>query len=326
VIQVKKLSELTGHSGAVYALEHSEETNCFYSGSGDKLVAKWNLDTLHPEKFSAQLPGIIYSLCFIADKNVLLAGTSEGKIHVIDLKDKKEIKILQNHNQPVFDLKASPLPSPKERGDLILSAGGDGVLSIISLTDFSTIKLLKLCNEKLRAIDIYENYAAVACGDGMIRIIDLKELKLKNEFPAHAGSVYSVKFSPDGNYLLSGGKDAHLKIWIMDNTKSNGHQPSTINHQPFKSIPAHNYAIYSIVFRPDGKYFATASRDKTFKIWDTNTFEMLTRINKENFDGHINSVNKLLWSKPNNLLISVGDDRKVMVWEISPTQTTYNEK
>ena len=207
MLKAKKLSELTGHNGAVYALEESETPNCFYSGSGDKIVAKWNLDTLSPEKFAAQLPGIVYSLCFLKEKNMLLAGTSEGKIHVIDLKEKKEVKILLNHNQPVFDIKLS---------SHILSAGGDGVLSIISAIDFSTIKLLKLCNEKLRAIDIYENTAAIACGDGFIRIIDLNTLKVANEFAAHKDSVYSVKFSPDGKYLLSGGKDAHLNKWHPD--------------------------------------------------------------------------------------------------------------
>ena len=139
MIHIKKLAELTGHNGAVYALENSETENCFFSGSSDKIIAKWNLDALSAEKFAAQLPGIIYSLCFIKEKNVLLAGTSEGKIHVIDLAEKKEIKILQNHNQPVFDIKASPRPSPKEREDILLSSGGDGVLSIISSEDFNTI-------------------------------------------------------------------------------------------------------------------------------------------------------------------------------------------
>src|SRR4051812_20370188 len=171
---IKKLSELTGHSGAVYALERSETENCFYSGGSDKIVAKWNLDTLSPEKFAAQLPGIIYSLCFIKEKNILLAGTSEGKIHVLDLDKKKEIKILQNHIQPVFALQVSPewTTIGGERSSLegtILSAGGDGVLSIISANDFSTIKLIKLCNEKLRAIDMYKDQAAIACGDGFIR-------------------------------------------------------------------------------------------------------------------------------------------------------------
>ncbi len=309
MIEVKKLSELSGHNGAVYALERSEEGNCFYSGSGDKIVAKWNLDSLCPEKFSAQLPAIVYSLCYISKKNLLLAGTSEGKIHAISLSEKKETKVLLNHNQPVYDLKVSS----QEKAGVLLAAGGDGVVSIISTEDLSTLKLIRLCNEKIRSIDICENKAAIACGDGFIRIIDLKELKVMNEFQAHTGSVYAVKFSPDGMQLLSGGKDAHLKAWRTEDARPD---------EPFgrgtwmmeRSIPAHNYAIYSLVFSPDGKYFATASRDKTIKIWNAGSFEVLTRINKENSEGHINSVNKLLWT--NQGLVSAGDDRKVMVWEV----------
>lgn len=298
--QVKKVAELTGHSGAVYALEQSETENCFYSGSSDKIVAKWNLETLTVEKFAANFPSIVYSLCFIKEKNVLLAGTSEGKIHVLDLMEKKERKILQNHIQPVFDIQYS------SQHKIILSVGGEGILSMISLEDFTTIKIIKLCNEKLRAIDVYKNEAAIACGDGIIRMIDLKTFKISSEFSAHKDSVYSVKFSKDGKYLLSGGKDAHLNTWWIQDSR----------WQMEKSIPAHNYAIYSIIFSPNGQLFATASRDKTIKIWDAKTFEILLRINKENFDGHINSINKLLWSEYNNYLISTGDDRKIMVWEV----------
>ena len=33
-------------------------------------------------------------------------------------------------------------------------------------------------------------------------------------------------------------------------------------------IAAHNYAIYDIAFSPDLRFCATASRDKTIKIWN----------------------------------------------------------
>jgi WD40 repeat protein len=104
--------------------------------------------------------------------------------------------------------------------------------------------------------------------------------------------------------MISGGRDAYLKIWSMD------------NFSLLQSIPAHNYAIYSISFSPDRKYFATASRDKTVKIWNADTFEVLVRLDKENFEGHKNSVNKVLWME-NNFLISAGDDRAIIIWEVA---------
>ena len=123
-------------------------------------------------------------------------------------------------------------------------------------------------------------------------------------FSAHQFSANVATYSPDGTLLLSGGRDAHLNIW---DAKS---------YTLIKSIPAHNFAIYDIVFSPDAKLFATASRDKTIKIWDAETFELLVRIDKEKWDGHLNSVNKLLWSSYNNYLISTGDDRSIMVWDV----------
>jgi WD repeat-containing protein 61 len=85
-----------------------------------------------------------------------------------------------------------------------------------------------------------------------------------------------------------------------------------------KSIPAHEWAIYDIAYSPNSKLFATASRDKTIKIWDSKTFELLKVINKEKDRGHLNSVNKLIWSTYNNYLISAGDDRAIIIWEINP--------
>jgi WD40 repeat protein len=89
------------------------------------------------------------------------------------------------------------------------------------------------------------------------------------------------------------------------------------DYELLKSIPAHPWAIYDIAYSPDSNLFATASRDKTLKIWDSKTFQPLEVIDKENYDGHQFSVNKLIWSSHNNYLISAGDDKAIMVWEIN---------
>jgi WD40 repeat protein len=174
------------------------------------------------------------------------------------------------------------------------------------LETLSLIKIKKLCVEKVRSIDINYHISeiAVASGDCHIRIFDLKTLEEKKTFIAHTLSANIVKYAPNGNILLSGGRDAYLNMW------------DTKNYTQIKSIAAHNFAIYDIVYNPNAKLFATASRDKTIKIWNAQTFEMLVRISKENYEGHVNSVNKLNWMKYNNYLVSTGDDRSILVWEI----------
>ncbi len=288
---------MIGHTGSVYALDTGIESHQLFSGSSDKFVTLWNLQNLSSEKFAAQFPDIIYSICHITEKKLLFAGTSTGTIHILDLENKQEVKILQHHTGPVFDIKYSLI------ADCFYSASADGTLAIGSLENLIVTKIKKLCSEKVRSMDVSKKEIAVACGDGTVRIFDLSSLSERKVFTAHNMSANVVKFHPSGTFLLSGGKDAHLNIWNKE-------------YELVKSIPAHNYAIYSIVFSPEGNYFATASRDKTFKIWDADSLDLLLRVNKEKFDGHINSVNKLLWSPHNDYLISTGDDRAIMVWEI----------
>src|SRR5687768_2649986 len=96
-IKVNKAISFSGHSAGVFALAPGPEPHLFYSGSSDKIIALWNLELGTAEKFSAQLPSYIYALCYIKEKNYLLAGTFAGHIHVIDLLKKEEVKILQQH-------------------------------------------------------------------------------------------------------------------------------------------------------------------------------------------------------------------------------------
>jgi WD40 repeat protein len=73
-------------------------------------------------------------------------------------------------------------------------------------------------------------------------------------------------------------------------------------------------ANHNVSLSPDGKYFATGSRDKMVKIWEAESVQLLLRINKEKQDGHLNSVNKVLWTEDG--LVSTGDDRLIILWKI----------
>ncbi|HEY6160318.1 MAG TPA: WD40 repeat domain-containing protein [Bacteroidia bacterium] len=307
-IHVNKIAELGGHKGAVYTLEPAREPNLFFSGSSDRVSALWDLGTNEPTGFGAQFPSIVFSLCYIKGKNLLLTGTSNGSLHFINLDKKEEIKIIQltesgtnKHIPGIFDIK---FHEPSGR---IFCAGGDGTFSVCDLATMSMVKIRKLCTEKTRCIEINEarKEIAVGCGDGVIWIFDLHTLEEKKHFEAHKLSANAVKYDPSGRFLLSGGRDAHLRVWDAENGFEN-----------VRSIPAHNFAIYSIVFNPAGDLFATASRDSSIKIWDARTFELLKVINKDKFPSHKSSIDKLLWSDYKNILVSSGDDRMIMLWDV----------
>ncbi|HXC05301.1 MAG TPA: WD40 repeat domain-containing protein [Bacteroidia bacterium] len=305
-MQIKALKKagLKGHQGAVYALCPAPWPGIVFSGGADKLITAWNIREGANHPFLARFPSPIYSMCYVAEMNLLLAGTSAGSIHVIDLQQQKEIKILQLHTAPVFDIRYSWLQQS------FYSTGGDGNFAISSLQDLSMLRIKKLSVAKLRQMDIRsdEKMMAIASGEGKIHLMNLITYQEELLFTAHNLGANSVRFHPDGNSLLTGGKDAYLKVW---DTRQ--------NYELLHAVPAHNYAIYSIRFNPSGNLFATASRDKTVKIWDATSFELLLRINQEKQGGHLNSVNTLYWMSEPDCLISGGDDRSVLTWDISRT-------
>jgi WD40 repeat protein len=139
-----------------------------------------------------------------------------------------------------------------------------------------------------------------------IKIIDTDQLSLVHELKGHQNSVFTSPFHPSGKYIVSGGRDAQLKVW-----------DTQAKYVLRESIPAHLYTINHIVFSKDGRYFVSASMDKSIKLWDAYNFRLLKVLDKERHAAHGNSVNKLLWMNYRDLLVTCSDDRSISVWDLN---------
>lgn len=300
IMEIKRRAQLTGHSGPLYTVTPGNKGNTVFTGSGDQFVAEWNLETCEAEKFAVKMEATIYALCNIESLNLLLIGQAKGGIHVVDLAERKEVRFFTHHQQAIYDIQY--LPSKNH----FYALSGDGSFSVWDATEMQLLRTIPLCDEKLRniAFSTDGNLAAIACGDGTIRIFDTDLHNELHTIEAHEKGASSVCFHPNGKTLISGGRDAHLRAWDVNN-----------DFKEVLSIPAHNFTIYSIVFSKDGTLCATGSRDKTVKIWSAETFDLIQRLERKGHQGHFNSVNKLYWSDYNDYLVSVSDDRSMIVWE-----------
>ena len=141
-IDVINIAALEGHTGCIYAMDQGISTHTVFTGGGDKFIALWNLKTLQAEKFAASLPSPVYAICHIPEKQLLLAGTTKGSVLILDLDKKEEIKILQHHAAPIFDIKYSL------KTNCFYTASGDGSFAVCSLDTLSMIKIKKLYSLK----------------------------------------------------------------------------------------------------------------------------------------------------------------------------------
>lgn len=298
-------ARFSGHQGSIYSIIYADSPNTFYSAGGDKMVVQWNLNNPEEGVLIAKADDVIYSLCLIKISSILLIGQAQGGVHIVDLKTKKEMRLLKLHSAPVFSIIIDP------SNNYIFTLGGDGVLHILDIENFKLIKSLKISTGKLRSVIFNEqkNIAYVGCGEGAIQEIYLNDFSLGHRWMAHQEgfSVNCLYLLKNNSLLLTGSRDAHLNGFDVN------------DYQKLISIPAHNYAIYDIALNVNNTFLATASRDKTVKIWNPETLEIIQRLEKQEADGHINSVNKLLWMDENTLL-STGDDRSIACWKYSGIQ------
>jgi WD40 repeat protein len=54
---------------------------------------------------------------------------------------------------------------------------------------------------------------AIACSDGLIRILDADTLEISQALEGHTDEVNTVTWSPDGTRLASGSMDKTIRIW-----------------------------------------------------------------------------------------------------------------
>ncbi len=271
----------------------------FFSAAGDGMIVLW--DQRYPEDGTliAKLPNSVYALHFHPQSQMLIAGHNYEGIHLLDWRNKKEIGSLKLTPAAIFDIQSYR--------QYLFVATGEGILFKVDYNNLTVKNQVRLSEKSTRAIAVNEVRGEIAAGysDHYIRVFDLDTLVLKHEWMAHMNSVFALKYSPDGNLLYSGSRDARLNVW-----------DATSGYTHLEEVVAHLYAINHLDFSPDGKHFVTCSMDRSVKIWQAGKVMLLKVIDRARHAGHGTSVNRVLWSSFQNQVLSASDDRTISVWNI----------
>jgi WD40 repeat protein len=85
-----------------------------------------------------------------------------------------------------------------------------------------------------------------------------------------------------------------------------------INSELRFTIAAHDQPVDGVAFSPDGHFFASASDDKTVKIWEVQTHQL-----SKTLVGHTDFVNSVAYSLDNKYIITASHDQTARVWDAS---------
>lgn len=286
---------ISGHSGAIYCAKFHD--SFIYSGSADKFITRWNLSDGSQDKFAIKFEQSIYQLA-VTNSDILWVGLSNGSVHVFDLNNKIEIKHFTQHTKPIFCIKYNSF------NNQIYCTDSDGNLSVWSAKNQKLIIYLPFDCGKIRNISLNNtgDKFLMACQDGVVRKIDANTFNEEWSLKIHQDSCNIALFHPKNeNLILSAGKDAHIKL------------TNIVTQKIEKSIPAHNFGIYTIQFLNETQ-FISCSLDKSIKYWDLNSFAVIQKITAKE-KGHLHAINGIELIDSNSFL-TYSDDKKIKIWNV----------
>jgi WD40 repeat protein len=311
----RPLRTLAGHTGWIRSIVFSPAGKILATAAHDGTVRLWDLST--GREIGEPIPSTIRFVVFSADGKTLAFTKPDEAIALWDVANGKEIRTLnaeRNSNSAAFapDGRTLAIASNPDRGE-----------SVIRLWDTAAGKeLWHSAGHKLAAWSVafspdgktlasggQDPYDERGGEHGSIKLWDPatgKELRAVSGLPQ---IVDTVRFSPDGKYLVSTGRNGSTILWDWKATNGPRRLWEHADHaagiafaadssrlawctrqairlldlpprQDRNPLGGHTGPVPFIAFAPDGKTVVSAG--ESIRVWDASTGEEL-RVSRERF-------------------------------------------
>ncbi|KAK1265928.1 Transcriptional corepressor LEUNIG [Acorus gramineus] len=260
------------------------------SAGHEKKVVLWNMDNLKTESSSEEHSHIITDVRFRPNSTQLATSSFDRTVRLWDAaKPGYLVKPYSGHGSHVMSLDFHP-----KKTDLFCSCDGNGEIRYWNVNQFPCTRVSKGGTAQVRFQPRIGQYLAAAA-DNVVSIFDVETDRKTRTLQGHNKEVHSLCWDASGDYLASVSQDS-VRVWsissgeVVHELSSNGNKfHSCVFHPSYTTllviggyqslelwsmvenksmtVQAHEGLIAALAQSPVSGMVASASHDKSVKIW-----------------------------------------------------------
>jgi WD40 repeat protein len=302
----EKMTRLAGHGAQVETLAMTPDGRLLVSGDKNGGLRLWNLDSRSCMSMLAGHYGGIRSVAVTPDGKTVISGSEDRTVRVWDVKMREQRQVLMGNLTTIQALAISP------DGRTFASGGADSSIILWDLDTGLPQQTLIGLTRSVSCLNHSSDELLVACTDH-----DEKLVRLRKFTPDGTCSTSQIRLiehrknaatavSPNHSLIAIGGRKT---ICLYD----------AASGRLIRKLFGHTDFAPGLKFSPDGRWLfsASASLDKTWRIWDVRTGECLKAI-KVNRDIQIGLYS--FGFLPDGKTFLLGGVRTVSMWDMETGQ------
>ena len=294
VEQVNVTETLSGHTGFVNAVIFAPTRQMLISGSADRIIKIWNLET---GAVMANLTGHnapVNTLILQSDGQTLISGSADGAIKLWNLLTDQNTRTLASHTSAINDLVLSP------DNQTLFSASADTTIKQWDLATGQELRSLVGHTSSVNALTISPDGQTLmsASADKTIKLWNLVTGEVRT-LTGHTSYVNALAISPDGTTLFSGSADKTIGVWDLN---SGGE---------LRTLTGHTSYVNALEVSLDGRRLFSGSADGTIKLWSIETGDEMYTLT-----GYGNHINYFAVSHDGKTMATGSGEQDITLWQL----------
>ena len=233
------------------------------------------------------------SFALSPDNEHIVIGSIDSVALMINLSSGKVVKEFVGHSKVVLAFDFSP------DGKTLATAGGEGNIILWDVASGKEKETVRAHRDLIFEIAFNSEGTELVTASwggtiGCWNLIDGSFAKKE----VGESAPYTVGFTPDDLYVVSGDLDKNFSFWEADILAE------------YRTLVGNSGVISDFSFSPSGKEVVTSSWDGRVKVWDVLTGMQLGRLTEHN--GAVQTVD---WHPQNKYIASAGADNAIILWD-----------